>query len=169
MTKYAVFLDIDGVLCGNRMQIAHASKHGMWDRFDPVAIEFFNMIDDKYNVDWVLMSTWKNHLKKDDSLIYHWINAAFRSAGFKGTFPYPNWKTNPDNKFYEGMNNRAKEVADYLKDFGPYNDFLLFDDSHYGFNEYLGKKRWIRCHPEDGLLSKQMKHALSLMGAWEKK
>lgn len=171
MTKYAVFLDVDGVLCGNRMQLAHAAKHPMWDRFDPVALEFFNMMDDKYNIDWVLMSTWKNHLKADDPMVYHWINAAFRGAGFRGSFPYPHWKTNPQNELdrYNKLNGRAYEVKDYLAEFGPYDDYLLFDDSHYDFNQVLGKKRWVRCHPEDGLLSKQMRDALSLMGNWTKK
>lgn len=171
MAKYCVFLDIDGVLCSHRVQIPFADKHGMWDRFDPVAVDFFNMMDAKYDIDWVLMSTWKNHLKADDPMIFHWMNAAFRSAGFRGTYPYPNWKTNPRNELdrYNKMNGRAHEVKDYLSEFGPYDDFMLFDDSHYDFNQVLGVKRWVRCDPNDGILTKQMQHAMSLMGNWEKK
>ena len=67
------------------------------------------------------------------------------------------------------LHGRAVEVADYLAEFGPYEDFLLFDDSNYDFNRVLGKKRWIRCDSEDGLLSKHMKHAMAIMGQWEKK
>lgn len=171
-SKYAIFLDIDGVFCSARVQMGHTcTKHMMWDRFDPIAIDFMNKIDDLYDVDFVLMSTWKNHIKHDDPVYYHWINSSFRNAGFRGKFPWPNWKTNPTNDLekYNRMNGRAIEVADYLKEFGPYDDFLLFDDSHYDFNVILGVKRWVRCDPENGILVKQMKHALSLMGPWEKK
>lgn len=100
-----------------------------------------------------------------------WINSSFRNAGFRGNFPWPNWKTNPRNELdkYNRMNGRAIEVADYLKEFGPYDDFLLFDDSNYDFNATLGIKRWIRCDSENGILVKQMMHAMSIMGQWEKK
>lgn len=172
MKKYAVFLDIDGVFCSHRVQMGHScTNHPMWDKFDPVAIDFMNKIDELYNVDFVLMSTWKNHIKHDDPMYFHWINSSFRNVGFRGKFPWPNWKTNPLNDLdkYNHLNGRAKEVSDYLKEFGPYEDYLLFDDTDYDFNRSLGKKRWIRCSPEDGLLTKQMKHAMSLMGPWEKK
>ena len=170
--KYAIFLDIDGVFCSTRVQLGHTcSNHKMWDRFDPIAIDFMNKIDDLYDVDFVLMSTWKNHIKHDDPVYYHWINSSFRNAGFRGRFPWPNWKTNPHNEIhkYNSMNGRAHEVADYLKEFGPYQDFMLFDDSHYDFNAVLGKKRWVRCDPGNGILLKQMDYAMSLMGSWEKK
>lgn len=173
MKKYAVFLDIDGVFCSTRVQLGHTcSNHKMWDKFDPVAIDFMNKIDDMYHVDFVLMSTWKNHIKHDDPTYFHWINSSFRNAGFRGRFPWPHWKTNPrneQNEKYNKMNGRAFEVQDYLNEFGPYDDFLLFDDSHYDFNTVLGKKRWVRCDPENGILFKQMHHALAIMGQWEKR
>ena len=171
--KYAIFLDIDGVFCGTRMHMGHTCEnHKMWDRFDPIAIDFMNMIDAKYDVDFVIISTWKQNIQHDDPVYYHWINSSFRNAGFRGTFPWPNWKTDPlnttDNK-YHMLNGRSLEVADYLKDYGPYKDYLIFDDTDYGFNSILGRKRWIRCHSEDGLLSGQMKRATAIMGEWEKK
>lgn len=172
MKKYAIFLDIDGVFCGTRVHMGHTcSKHKMWDRFDPIAVDFMNKIDELYNVDFVLMSTWKEQIKHDDPVYYHWINSSFRNAGFRGMFPWPNWKTNPTNNpdKYNTLHGRAVEVADYLAEFGPYEDFLLFDDSNYDFNRVLGKKRWIRCDSENGLLSKHMKHAMAIMGQWEKK
>jgi hypothetical protein len=143
----------------------------MWDKFDPIAVDFLNKLDADYNIDFVLCTTWKNHIKHDDPVYYHWINSSFRNAGFRGNFPYPNWKTNPKNEMskYNNRNGRAYEVKDYLDDFGPYDDFLIFDDSNYDYNQVLGKKRWIRCNAEDGILTKQMKHTLSLVGQWEKK
>lgn len=169
--KYAVFLDIDGVFCGHRMQMGHTCEnHMIWDKFDPVAVDFMNRIDSMYNVDFIIMSTWKEGVKYDDPMAFHWINSTFRNAGFRGSFPWPNWKTNSaeDNK-YNSMNGRAWAVKDYLAEFGPYTDYLLFDDTDYSFNQVLGRKRWIRCSSEDGLLTKHMRHALALMGEWEKK
>ena len=116
------------------------------------------------------MSTWKENIKHNDPMYFHWINSSFRNAGFRGEFAYPYWKTNPLNTDkYSGFSCRAKEVADYLTEYGPYKDYLLFDDTDYDFNRLLGRKRWIRCHSEDGLLSAQMKRAMAIMGEWEKK
>lgn len=170
--KYAIFLDIDGVFCSARVHMGHTcTKHKMWDKFDSVAIDFMNYIDDTYDVDFVITSTWKDHISTDDPVYYHWINSSFRNAGFRGVFPWPNWKTNPTNDTvkYNKLNGRAYEVSDYLKEFGPYDDFIIFDDSEYDFNRTLGKKRWVRCSSTDGILSKHMQHALALMGPWEKK
>ena len=169
--KYAIFLDIDGVFCGTRMQMGHTcDKHLMWDKFDPIAVDFMNRIDAKHNVEFIIMSTWKENIKHIDPMYFHWINSSFRNAGFRGEFAYPYWKTNPLNTDkYSGFSCRAKEVADYLTEYGPYKDYLLFDDTDYDFNRLLGRKRWIRCHSEDGLLSAQMKRAMAIMGEWEKK
>ena len=169
--KYAIFLDIDGVFCGTRMQMGHTcSKHAMWDRFDPIAVDFMNKIDELHNVEFVIMSTWKDKVNHSDPMYFHWINSSFRNAGFRGEFAYSYWKTNPLNTDkYTGFSCRAAEVADYVREYGPYKDYLLFDDSDYDFNRILGKKRWTRCHSEDGLLSAQMKRAMAIMGEWEKK
>ncbi len=169
--KYAIFLDHDGVLCNTRTQLGHTcEKHVMWDKFDPVAIDFLNWIDAHYNVDFVLCTTWKNHIRKDDSMYFHWINSAYRNSGFRGRFPYPNWKTNPDNNLdkYNKMNGRAHEIKDYLNDFGPYDDFIIFDDSDFEYNKVLGIKRFVKTSSEDGILTKHMLNAKSLMGNWIK-
>jgi hypothetical protein len=142
----------------------------MWDKFDPIAVDFMNKIDELYDVDFVIMSTWKDNIDHKDPMYFHWINSSFRNSGFRGEFAYPHWKTNPFNSTkYVGFSCRAVEVSDYLKDHGPYKDYLLFDDSDYDFNRVLGRKRWIRCHSEDGLLSGQMKRAMTIMGEWERK
>lgn len=170
MRRYVVFLDIDGVFTSDRVQLGHTcEKHKMWDKFDPVAVDFMNTLDHKYNVEFVLSSTWKNKLDVNDTWIYHWMNSSFRNAGFRGVFPWPRWKTNPRNEEYQGFNDRAKEIMDYLEEFGPYDDYLIFDDTNYMFNETLPKKRWIRTDSENGLAVKQMKNVLSLVGEWEKK
>lgn len=167
--KYLVFLDIDGVFTSARVHAAH-NAHGnpLWQRFDPIAVDFMNYIHDTYPVEFVLMSTWKNHLKSDDSTIEHWVRSAFANSGFRGLIAKP-WKTDPDNLAIVKRWDRAHEVKDYLENFGTdVEDFILFDDNRYKFKEILGKQRLIWTDANDGLLHKHMLNAKSIMGNWEK-
>lgn len=167
--KYLIFLDIDGVFTSNRVHYAHNATYKMWARFDPVAVDFMNKIHDTYPVEFVLMSTWKNGLRNDDKMTEHWIQAAFANSGFRGEFAAP-WKTDPDNFSPTKKWDRGNEVKDYLENFATdVEDFVLFDDNRYRFNEILGKKRLVQTNSDDGLLHKHMLHANSLMGNWEKK
>lgn len=168
MTKYIVFLDIDGVFTSNRVQFASQNSSDIWNKFDPVAVEFMNKIDHKYkNVKFCLISTWKNGLKTDDIMTEHWMLTAFRNAGFTGNFTTP-WKTNPDN--FDKFPTRANEILDFNNTFYPnIEDFIIFDDNDYGFKRILGKSRLIRTDANNGLLFKHMKDANSMMGMWEEK
>jgi hypothetical protein len=67
-----------------------------------------------------------------------------------------------------GSCGRTKEIKDYLNDFGPYDDFIIFDDSDFEYNKVLGIKRFIKTSSEDGILTKHMLNAKSLMGNWIK-
>lgn len=172
MAKYLCFLDVDGVFTSVRAQLGQtARKHPMWDKFDPLAVDFLNHLDADYDLDFVLMSTWKNGLNMDDTTAYHWVCATFRNAGFTGTFPWKRWKTSfpefPKEESYK-YNERAYEVKHYLEQY-ECDDFLLFDDTAYDFNKVLGVKRHVRTSAQDGMLTKHMLHALSLVGTWEKK
>lgn len=169
---YAVFLDIDGVFTSTRAHYANAVKDSaMWDVFDPVAIDFMNKIAAEHDVHFVLTSTWINGLETDDTTVAHWITTAFRNAGFRGTFPYPAWKVNPQNEPETYNRNRADWIKEYLEDtrdnYVKYDDFIIFDDTDYKFNEVLGVKRFIQTHPQDGLLTKHMLNAASIMGTWK--
>jgi len=167
--KYLVFLDIDGVFTSSRVHLAHNADFNMWHRFDPVAVDFMNKIHDTYPVEFVLMSTWKNHLKNDDINIQHWVRSAFGNSGFRGTIATP-WKTDPDNFAIMKKWNRGDEVKNYLENFGTdVEDFILFDDNAYNFEKALGKKRLIRTDPDNGLLYKHMLNAQSMLGQWKKK
>lgn len=141
--KYLVFLDIDGVFTSSRVHMAqNNTEYGIWNKFDPVAIEFMNKIHNEYAVQFVLMSTWKNYLKHDDHTIEHWIYAAFASAGFLGKFATP-WKTDPHETWVNKPSyyDRAYEVKEYLEEYGKdVKDFIMFDDNDYGFEKVLGKK-----------------------------
>lgn len=169
--KYLVFLDIDGVFTSSRVHYAHNATYDMWHRFDPVAVDFMNKIHDRYDVEFVLMSTWKNYLKHDDHNIEHWIRSAFANSGFRGNFANP-WKTDPNESWVNKPSHydRAQEVKEYLEEYGSdVKDFIMFDDNDYGFETILGIKRLIRTDPENGLLFKHMKKAQSIMGQWHEK
>jgi hypothetical protein len=169
--KYLVFLDIDGVFTSSRVHYAHNAVFGIWHRFDPVAVDFMNKIHDRYPVQFVLISTWKDHLRNDDKTIAHWIRSAFSNSGFRGSFP-DLWKTDPDNLWPNkpAGYNRSHEIRDYLADHATdVLDYIIFDDNNYGFDQVLGRKRLIRTDPENGLLFKHMKRAQSLMGQWHEK
>ena len=168
MTKYLVFLDIDGVFTSTRVQYSSGINE-MWSIFDPVAINFMNLIHDKFDdVEFVLISTWKNHLFTGDTQLYHWILSSFRNAGFRGSIRYPLWKTNPEND--HRYTNRAYEIKDYLeKECPEYKDFIIFDDNDYGFEQALGVKRFVQTDADNGILWKHMKNAMSLMGTWDPK
>jgi len=166
--KYLVFLDIDGVFTSSRVHYAHNAVYDMWQRFDPVAIDFMNKIHDRYPVEFVLISTWKNHLQNDDGNIEHWIRSAFANSGFRGDFAEM-WKTDPDNLWVNKPSpyDRSHEIRDYLEEYGQdIKDYIIFDDNDYGFEMVLGKRRLVQTDPENGMLYKHMKNAMSIMGQW---
>lgn len=169
--KYLVFLDIDGVFTSSRVHYAHNAVYEMWHRFDPVAVDFMNKIHDRYPVEFVLISTWKNYLKVDDHNIEHWMRSAFANSGFRGNFATM-WKTDPNETWVNQPSryDRSHEIRDYLEEYGQdIVDYIIFDDNDYGFETVLGKKRWIRTDPENGLLYKHMCNAQSLMGQWHER
>lgn len=168
MTKrYVIFLDIDGVFTSTRAHLGFARNEGeLWSHFDPVALSFLNFLDENYDIDWVLMSTWVLGLEKSNPTIYHWVMSSFRNAGFLGKFPYPNWKTQDPGK----SETRAHMVKKYLEaERLTYDDFIIIDDTDYQFNRLLGSKRFVKMDSHDGILSKHMKNILSLVGNWEKR
>lgn len=168
--KYLVFLDIDGVFTSSRVHIAHNAEYEMWHRFDPVAIDFMNKIHDRYPVEFVIMSTWKEFLDANSKQTEHWVRAAFGNSGFRGQFASP-WKTDPDDEWIRGRRlDRGDQVREYLDQYGvDILDFILFDDNSYNFDTALGKKRLIKTDPENGLLFKHMKKAQSILGQWQEK
>ena len=160
--KYLVFLDIDGVFTSLRAQLASLNCGEMWSTFDPVAINFMNWIHNRYPVEFVLISTWKQGLS-DSTIMGHWVLSAFRNAGFDGTFHHRMWTDD-----YRAVGKtRAHEIQEFLQLYGKdVNDFIIFDDNDYEFKQILGKKRLIRTDAQDGMLSKHMLDARSMMGTW---
>lgn len=165
---YLVFLDIDGVFTSQRVHTAHNSESAvLWQKFDPVAVDFMNYIHDTYNVEFVIMSTWKDHLP-NNTTIRHWVRAAFSNSGFRGKIAH-DWKTDPENEAFMKNDDRAIEVKNYLAERDWVADFILFDDNAYRFDDILGIKRLVRTDEVNGMLHKHMLHAKSIMGQWERK
>lgn len=163
--KYLVFLDIDGVFTSLRAQLSSLNCGEMWSTFDPVAINFMNWIHDRYPVEFVLISTWKQGLGNPESpaIAGHWVLSAFRNAGFDGTFHYRMWT----DDYRSVGKTRAHEIQEFLQLYGKdVDDFIIFDDNDYEFKQILGKKRLIRTDAHDGMLSKHMLDARSMMGTW---
>jgi hypothetical protein len=168
--RYLVFLDIDGVFCSHRVHVAHnAADAQMWQRFDPVAVDFMNYIHDTHPVQFVLMSTWKDGLRVDDDITQHWVRVAFVNSGFRGTLASP-WKTDPNDLAAIFRWDRADEVKHYLDAYAPdVDDFILFDDNRHRFADVLHKQRLVLTDANNGLLYKHMLNAKSLMGKWKLK
>lgn len=171
--KYLIFVDFDGVLASNRLAFAQPSDaYKMWSTLDPTAMEFFNKIHNTYDeVYFVMTTSWRNNIPVDDVHIEHIVYSMWYNAGFRGHLGHP-WKVNPNDDRHGGLNHahRAREIRHYLDNFCPnHKDYLIFDDSHYDFNNILGRKRWIKTDADNGLLFKHMKHAWSLTGGWDKK
>lgn len=166
--RYIVFVDFDGVLTSNRVHFTQPDhSYPMWATFDPVVMEFFNKIDNTFeDVSFVWTTTWRNGLI-DSGHITHIVYSMWYNAGFRGTLGRP-WRVNPDGQLPEY--DRASEIRDYLKTHAPnHSDFIIFDDSDYGFNKVLGIKRFVKTSPDDGMLFKHMRDAWSIMGNWDKK
>lgn len=174
--KYLVFLDFDGVFTSERCHTAHARNdpdHGatvpVWSHFDPVAVEFMNKIHDNHVVQFVWMTTWGTGVPHENTFVSHIAETMFRNAGFRGVFANP-WKVNPHNDGTLLSRDRAYHVKDYLENYAVLcEDYLLFDDTKYHFDSVLGKKRHIHTDPNDGLLTKHMRKAESILGTWEKR
>jgi predicted DNA-binding protein len=167
--KYLVFLDIDGVFTSDRVHFSNNNPYPMWVQFDPVATQFMNKIHDTYPVEFVIMSTWKEYFKNDDTNVLHLVEAMFRNSGFRGVLASP-WKTNPDNLVRLFESDRAYEVKEYLETYATdVEDYLLFDDTQYKFKEVLGKSRLVHTDSKNGLLYKHMLNASSMMGTWNER
>lgn len=142
----------------------------MWSTFDPIVMEWFNKIHNAFDdVSFVWTTTWRNSFPNPDNypMLGHVVTSMWYNAGFRGHLGRP-WMVNPDKLIPQ--HDRAKEIANYLELFAPEcNDYLILDDTDYGFNNVLPKKRFVKTDPDNGVLFRHMKDAGSIMGQWEKK
>ena len=124
--KYLAFLDVDGVFASTRVHYSWDNEYDKWSKFDPVAVDFCNKMWDRYAVEFVLMTTWKDGFDYTHKMTAHWVMTAFKNAGFRGKFADP-WKTNPMNNAELEVKDRAYEVKDYLDNYADdVVDYILF-------------------------------------------
>lgn len=170
--KYLVFVDFDGVLTTSRVHFAqytYKEKYPMWAKFDPVVVDFFNKIHLTFeDVSFVWTTTWRNGMTDYKTpMAGHWAQAMWDNAGFLGKFGSP-WRVNPDEHI--PLNQRAREIKHYLETYGEETkDYIIFDDTDYGFNRELDKRRFVQTHPSEGMRYKDMKDAWAITGMWDKK
>jgi hypothetical protein len=166
--EYIIFVDFDGVLTSTRVHFTQQiDSYHVWAQFDPIAIKFFNKIHRAFDVTFVWTTTWRNDVPLDNKHVQHIAYSQWYNAGFEGYFGTP-WKVNPNDDL--NYQDRAGEVKHYLETYAKdVKDYLIFDDTNYGFNEKLGKKRLILTDPNNGLLYKHMQRAWAIMGEWNRK
>lgn len=164
---YVVFYDIDGVLTSARAEIAHGvGDIHAWSVFDPVAINLFNWLDDKFDVRFVCISTWCGLYKEDSNSLPHAHCGMLKNAGFRGKHATP-WRV---ESFRE---NRPQGIEDYRDAHHAYHDrpirdFLIFDDTPYKWIDDQ-KGRWIHTSTADGISKKNMLKVHSIVGQWYRK
>lgn len=169
MSNYIVFLDMDGVFATSRVHMVANTAYLMWHKLDPVAVDLMNCLHDKFDVEFVLSSTWRLSLDAAHVNQLHWVFAAFGAAGFRGMFARE-YRTGQSNHAFKS---RALEIKEYLETYAEihpeFEDFLIFDDDDFSFDEVLGKKRFVKTDPADGILSKHIQKTFSITGQWKQK
>jgi len=163
-----IFLDIDGVLTSARVYRSQPKdSYKMWTQFDPIAVQFLNRIHENKPVEFVFSSTWTNW-KSSDPMYRHLMESALRNAGFTGNLA-EKWVI-PDPIAQEGKQppQRGRRICQYMSNVeGQFsNDFIAFDDDYHDFRETLAKKNYVITDPQEGMLTKHMKKAMSLIGDW---
>lgn len=139
-----VFLDMDGVVVTARSHAA-LDKGGLWSACDPIAIGYLNKMVERYDVCFVLSSTWRyaiGYQKTIDHLM---------SAGFKGVFI----GETPQIPF----KSRGVEINAYLAAHvaagKSLSSYLILDDNDDMLIEQ--KKNFIQTHFMDGITSNTMR------------
>lgn len=166
--KYLVFVDFDGVLTSGRCHFVQPTEsYGFWTRFDPIAMDFFNKIHFTFDdVSFVWTTSWRNNVDQN-LLTEHLVYSSWYNAGFRGHLGNP-WRVNDENNA-DLYGHRAVEIQNYLDKSPTTKDFVILDDTDYNFDKVLGKKRFVKTHPQDGLLHKHMLDTWSKMGTWDRK
>lgn len=169
MASYIIFLDIDGVLTSERSFFAHSpNNYKIMNKFDPVAIDFFNKIHNTYDVEFVLISSWKTDMNVSSDYHKHWIISSFSNSGFVGKFADV-WKVSDEDNF-PALNTRAFQIIKYVEEHhASIEDYMIFDDEDYSYNKILNKKRFIKTSSKEGISLKNMKDAWSMLGSWKKR
>ena len=123
--KFAVFLDIDGVL--NTRTTCERTPDG-YKGIDDARIDILAKVIKKYeSVDIVLSSDWKDMKHDDDDYIY--MISKLKKYGLQLA-----------GKTVDHWNNRGEGIMNYLKEHQEIDEFVILDDNTFDFRNY--RKLW---------------------------
>lgn len=147
--KPVIFLDIDGVFTSSRIQRAYGDR-GLWSRFDPVAVEFFNRISK--DVIFVISSTWR----KDYNTRDEFQEFVFDHNGFDGIL-HDDWRTTTD---YLGIGKkRGDEVDEWLSRHPEITKFICVDDG----SDFLSHQKLVKTDAVNGLMFEEMQEIFDFL------
>lgn len=123
--KFAVFLDIDGVL--NTRTTCERTPDG-YKGIDDARIDILAKVIKKYeSVDIILSSDWKDMKLDDDDYIY--MISKLEKYGLQLA-----------GKTVDHWNNRGEGIMNYLKEHPEIDEFVILDDNTFDFRNY--RKLW---------------------------
>lgn len=125
--KFAVFLDIDGVL--NTRTTVERTPDG-YTGIDDARVDIIAKAIKKYgDADVVLSSDWKELKQEDDDFIY--LTSKLEKQGLKLA-----------GKTSDHWNKRGEGILRYLDSHPEINEFVILDDDRFDFQDY--PKLWER-------------------------
>lgn len=119
--KFAVFLDIDGVL--NTKTTCERTPDG-YRGVDEARIDILAKVIKKYeSVDLILSSDWKDMNIDDDDYLY--LISKLKKYGLELA-----------GKTVDNWNNRGEGIIRYLKEHPEIDEFVILDDNTFDFPNY---------------------------------
>jgi hypothetical protein len=132
--RFAVFLDVDGVL-NTRTSCQHTPDG--YTGIDKPRVEILADVLKMYDVcEVILTSDWKEMNENDDDYLY--LLEKMNLCGL-----YISGKT------VDHGNNRGEGIINYIKDHPEIDDFVILDDCKYDFFDY--EKLWERLLITNGI------------------
>lgn len=132
--RFAVFLDVDGVL--NARTTCQRTPNGYTGIDDARVKILANAIKMYDNIEVILTSDWKEMDESDDDYLYLLEKLDVYGLILSG-------KTNDQGS------NRGKGIINYLKNHPEITDFVILDDNKFDFEDY--EQLWERLLLTDGI------------------
>lgn len=152
-----IFLDIDGVFTSERVHrtIQNKSHYGVWAKFDPIAIDYFNNLYFNHNISFVICSSWRNTFETKG------LKHILYSAGFQGAILSC---TQNDNRVI----NKPKSIEQFIEDHKPKN-WLVVDDECRQWDQtiFVPKKTAVKTCTFNGLDCFAMEECSNIIRSWK--
>lgn len=155
MTDKVLFLDIDGPMIPGRSWVSQGKfdfsrDSGIYDTFDPIAVDTINKLIDKTGLEIVVSSAWRNKG-------FDYVMDVFEKNGLSPEHVHDDWRTikwpDPNEPF-----ERDKEINEWLSRHPEVTLSAAIDDSQ------LSVANFVKVTFEDGMLSAQQSQLFSIFG-----